>query len=142
MAISLSTVNSNLADKADLAGATFTGPIGVSENGSQWKLSVNESNQLVFSFNDSNVATVSTDGSWSFSTISATSIAPTTVYQSISGSTTTFAIESGRTVDDVMVFYNGICLIPTNDYSILGTTLTTTFTPIHNSELVIRYMPI
>ena len=39
-------------------------------------------------------------------------------------STTTFTIASGRTVDDVLVFVNGICLVPTDDYTISGTTLT------------------
>ena len=38
-------------------------------------------------------------------------------------STTTFTIAS-RTVDDVLVFVNGICLVPTDDYTISGTTLT------------------
>ena len=40
------------------------------------------------------------------------------------GSTTTFTIASGRTVDDLLVFVNGICLVPTDDYTISGTTLT------------------
>ena len=139
MAISLSTVNSNLANKADLAGATFTGPIRVSDNGSQWKLSVNGSNQLVFSHNDTDVATVSTDGT---STFGVGPIVAPSVYENVDGATTTFTIESGRTENDVLVFYNGMCMVPTIDYTISGTTLTTTFTPAATSDVVIRYMTI
>ena len=39
-------------------------------------------------------------------------------------STTAFTITSGRTVDDILVFVNGICLTPTDDYTVSGTTLT------------------
>ena len=44
--------------------------------------------------------------------------------KAVDASTTTFTIASGRTVDDVLVFVNGICLVPTDDYTISGTTLT------------------
>ena len=142
MAISLSTVNSNLANKADLAGATFTGPIRVSEHSSEWKLSVNVSNQLVFSHNDTDVATVNTDGTSSFGGGGGGSIVAPSVYENVDGSTTTFTIESGRTENDVLVFYNGMCMVPTIDYTISGTTLTTTFTPAATSDVVIRYMTI
>jgi len=40
------------------------------------------------------------------------------------GSTTTITVTASRTVDDVLVFVNGICLVPTDDYTISGTTLT------------------
>jgi hypothetical protein len=40
------------------------------------------------------------------------------------GSTTAFTINSGRAEDDILVFVNGICLVPTDDYTISGTTLT------------------
>ena len=40
------------------------------------------------------------------------------------GSTTAFTVTSGATVDDVLVFENGVCQKPTTDYTISGTTLT------------------
>ena len=56
------------------------------------------------------------------------------------GSTTDFTVVSGRTVDDVLVFVNGICLVPTDDYTISGTTLTFTTAPANNAEIVVRYL--
>ena len=47
------------------------------------------------------------------------------------------------TVNDVLVFLNGICLIPTTDYTISTTTLTLVGgAPPANSSLVIRYLPL
>ena len=40
------------------------------------------------------------------------------------GSTTTFTVTNGATVNDVLVFENGVCQKPTTDYTISGTTLT------------------
>ena len=40
------------------------------------------------------------------------------------GSTTAFTVTSGATVDNVLVFENGVCQKPTTDYQISGTTLT------------------
>ena len=56
-------------------------------------------------------------------------------------STTTFTIASGRTVDDVLVFVNGICLVPTDDYTISGTTLTFVTAPAASAEITIRVLP-
>ena len=56
------------------------------------------------------------------------------------GSTSTITVNSGRTVDDVLVFVNGICLVPTDDYTISGTTLTFVLAPSANAEIVIRYL--
>ena len=56
-------------------------------------------------------------------------------------STTTFTIASGRTVDDVLVFVNGICLVPTDDYTISGTTLTFAVAPAASAEITIRFLP-
>ena len=56
-------------------------------------------------------------------------------------STTTFTIASGRTVDDVLVFVNGICLVPTDDYTISGTTLTFVVAPAASAEITIRVLP-
>jgi hypothetical protein len=56
------------------------------------------------------------------------------------GSTTAFTVISGRTVDDVLVFVNGICLVPTDDYTISSTTLTFTTAPVtsNGAEIVFR----
>ena len=56
------------------------------------------------------------------------------------GSATTITILANRTVDDVLVFVNGICLVPTDDYSISGTTLTFTTAPANTAEIVVRYL--
>ena len=56
-------------------------------------------------------------------------------------STTTFTIASGRTVDDVLVFANGVCLVPTDDYTISGTTLTFVTAPAASAEITIRFLP-
>ena len=56
------------------------------------------------------------------------------------GSDTTFTINSGRSVDDVLVIVNGITLTPTDDYTISGTTLTFVTAPAASAEIVIRYL--
>jgi hypothetical protein len=58
------------------------------------------------------------------------------------GSTTTITINSGRAVDDILVLVNGICLVPTDDYTISGTTLTFATAPTSGAEITIRYLPI
>ena len=55
-------------------------------------------------------------------------------------STTTMTIASGHSVNSVLVVYNGVVLTPTTDYTISGTTLTFTFTPVTNSQVVVRYL--
>tara|TARA_Y100000004_G_scaffold38561_1_gene41401 strand:- start:374 stop:1756 length:1383 start_codon:yes stop_codon:yes gene_type:complete len=56
------------------------------------------------------------------------------------GSTTAFTINSGRTVDDLIVIVNGITLVPTDDYTVSGTTLTFQTAPADSAEIVIRYL--
>ena len=56
------------------------------------------------------------------------------------GSTTAFTVVASRTVDDVLVFVNGICLTPTDDYTISSTTLTFTTAPAASAEIVFRYL--
>jgi hypothetical protein len=58
------------------------------------------------------------------------------------GSTTTITINSGRAVDNVLVFVNGICLVPTDDYTIASTTLTFATAPTSGAEITVRYLPI
>ena len=56
------------------------------------------------------------------------------------GSTTTFNLgTSGATTNSAFIFYNGIALKPTSDYSISGVTLTLTFAPVALSEIMARY---
>ena len=57
-------------------------------------------------------------------------------------STTAFTIDSGRAVDDVLVYVNGFLLTPTSDYTISGTTLTFTTAPALSAEIVVRYLPL
>jgi hypothetical protein len=56
------------------------------------------------------------------------------------GSDTTITVLNGYTVDDVLVFVNGICLVPTDDYTISGTTLTFATAPSSGAEIVLRYL--
>jgi len=58
------------------------------------------------------------------------------------GSTTGFTITTGHTVESVLVFENGVCLEPTTDYTISGTTLTFTTAPLSGATLRFRYLPI
>ena len=58
------------------------------------------------------------------------------------GSDTTFTINSGRSVNDVLVIVNGAILIPTADYTISGTTLTFATAPANGAEIAFRYLPI
>lgn len=51
-------------------------------------------------------------------------------------------INSGRAVNDVLVFVNGICLVPTDDYTISSTTLTFQSAPPSGAEIQVRYLPI
>ena len=52
-----------------------------------------------------------------------------------------FTIENGHNVNDVLVFLNG-SLIPPNEYTISGTTLTFGDAPLNLQEIDIRYLPI
>jgi hypothetical protein len=56
------------------------------------------------------------------------------------GSATTITVLADTTVDGVLVFVNGICLVPTDDYTISGTTLTFNTAPANGAEIVLRYL--
>ena len=56
------------------------------------------------------------------------------------GSDTTFTIDAGRAVNDVLVVVNGLTLVPTDDYTISGTTLTFATAPANNAEITVRYL--
>jgi len=56
------------------------------------------------------------------------------------GSTVAFTLSNtGVPTNSAFVFYNGIALKPTTDYSISGNVLTTTFAPVSASEIMVRY---
>jgi hypothetical protein len=56
------------------------------------------------------------------------------------GSDTTITILADKNVDELLVFVNGICLVPTDDYTISGTTLTFATAPSSGAEIVVRYI--
>ena len=56
-------------------------------------------------------------------------------------STTSFTIQSGNSVNSILVVYNGAVLTPTTDYTVSGTTLTMNgFTPPNNAHICVRYL--
>ena len=55
------------------------------------------------------------------------------------GSATAFTLSQAVPVNSAFVFYNGVCMKPTTDYGISGVTLTFTFTPLNNSNIMVRY---
>ena len=58
------------------------------------------------------------------------------------GSTTAFTISASRTVDDLLVFLNGVAMKPTTDYTVAGTTLTMVgAAPASASCIVVRELP-
>ena len=57
------------------------------------------------------------------------------------GSTTTFTVTDGTTVDNVLVMENGVTQAPTSDYTISGTTLTFGTAPGAGVAIVIRELP-
>ena len=56
------------------------------------------------------------------------------------GSATTITIDAGRAVADVIVVVNGLTLVPTDDYTISGTTLTFATAPANLAEITVRYL--
>jgi len=61
-------------------------------------------------------------------------------FQTGDGSDTTFTIDAGRAVNDVLVVVNGLTLVPTDDYTISGTTLTFASAPANLAEITVRYL--
>jgi len=57
------------------------------------------------------------------------------------GSTTGFTVTSGTSVDNVLVFLNGVAQKPTTDYTISSTTLTFVVAPGSGEAIVIRELP-
>jgi hypothetical protein len=57
------------------------------------------------------------------------------------GSTAGFTVTSGTSVDNVLVFLNGVAQKPTTDYTISSTTLTFVVAPGSGEAIVIRELP-
>ena len=51
-----------------------------------------------------------------------------------------FTILADRNVNDILVFVNGICMVPTVDYVVSGTTLTFDTAPATGAEIQFRYL--
>ena len=58
----------------------------------------------------------------------------------VNGSATTITIDAGRAVNDVLIVVNGLTLVPTDDYTISGTTLTFSTAPANLAEITVRYL--
>ena len=51
-----------------------------------------------------------------------------------------FTILANMSVNDILVFVNGICMVPTTDYTVSGTTLTFDTAPATGAEIQFRYL--
>lgn len=58
------------------------------------------------------------------------------------GTGNTYTVTTGHDANSILVFLNGICMLPVSDYSVTGTTLLFTFTPTANSNVSVRYLPV
>ena len=65
-------------------------------------------------------------------------LSPTTRTATGDGSTVAFTVTAGTTVDSVLVYLNGVCQVPTTDYTISSTTLTFTTAPVSADAIQIR----
>ena len=65
-------------------------------------------------------------------------LSPTTRTATGDGSTTGFTVTTGVTVNTAFVFLNGVCQVPTTDYTVSGTTLTFTTAPVSGDAIQIR----
>ena len=54
------------------------------------------------------------------------------------GSTVAFTVTNGQTVDNVLVFINGVFQRPTTDYGVSGTTLTFSTAPVSADVITIK----
>lgn len=57
------------------------------------------------------------------------------------GTGNTYTVTNGCSVDNVLVFVNGICQAPTDDYTISTTTLTLDGIPVSGTKIHIRELP-
>lgn len=57
------------------------------------------------------------------------------------GATTTYTVTTGCTVNNILVFLNGICQMPTTDYTVSGTVLTLIPAPTSGTVIQVRELP-
>lgn len=65
-----------------------------------------------------------------------------TTVTTTTGTEVDFTISAGRSVNDVLVFVDGVLKLPTTDYTISGTTLTFGVAPGNGVVVHIRYLPL
>ena len=58
------------------------------------------------------------------------------------GTLANYAIPTGHTVDDVLVFLNGVAQVPTTDYTIAATVLTFGTATLTGQSIVFRFLPV
>lgn len=56
------------------------------------------------------------------------------------GSTISFTINNLYNVNNILVFVNGLCLVPTDDYTVSSTTLTFSIAPANLAVIMVRYL--
>ena len=121
---------------------TFTGatPAGGSDNITVFHLAT-EDNRVTNTTQDAAVTNAKLNLDYSNSSYRAP-----TVNASFSASTLTLKSASATVnygVNDILVFLNGVCLTPTTDYTLAGTTLTLVGgAPPSSSNIVVRYLPL
>jgi hypothetical protein len=101
--------------------------------------------ELAETANDSDLLLIYDVSATSLKKITKANLSPTLTYTTRTatgdGSTVGFTVTSGVTVDDVLVFENGVCQQPTTDYTVSGTTLTFGTAPASGVKIVIRELP-
>ena len=109
-----------------------------------WNEIANE-NSSINIFTDVDLVTAAPTGKQTLSWVSASgkfipaTLGATTLLTG-DGSTVNFTINNLYTVNNILVFVNGICLEPTNDYTVSGTTLTFVTAPVSAASIMIRYL--
>ena len=109
-----------------------------------WNEIANE-NSSINLFTDVDLVTAAPTGKQTLSWVSASgkfipaTLGATTLLTG-DGSTVNFTINNLYTVNNILVFVNGICLEPTNDYTVSGTTLTFVTAPVSAATITIRYL--
>ena len=102
-------------------------------------------NSSINLFTDVDLVTAAPTGKQTLSWVSASgkfipaTLGATTLYTG-DGSTLAFTINNLYNVNNILVFVNGICLEPTNDYTVAGTTLSFVTAPISSASIMIRYL--
>jgi hypothetical protein len=125
------------------ATTTGTAKAFFSDSGS-WNEIASE-NSSINLFSDVDLVTAAPTGKQTLSWVSASgkfipaTLGATTLLTG-DGSTVNFTINNLYTVNNILVFVNGICLEPTNDYTVSGTTLTFVTAPVSAASIMIRYL--